>query len=343
MRPSIRRRPSSIPIAGSPSSSSNGAGGFVLQKASTPQWFKVIPFALDNPREFPPPKKYDQVLAPSDAYNAQAQKVLDYSANLTDEQKVIAEYWADTGGTELPPGHWALNAQFVSRRDGHTLGQDVKLFFAITNAVFDAGIASWTGKRDTDSVRPITAIHYLFTGKKVRAWAGPFLGTQIIDGADWQPYQATTVVTPPFQEWFSGHSVFSRAGAEILERFTGSPCFGDDYKNPAGASRVEPGVTPKTPVVLHWRTFKEASDQAGMSRRYGGIHFVHGDLAGRTAARGIAENAWNKAIGYFNEGGDGDDESIAQMQRRTHDGLQRFCRCNEHDHAPDVDLGENDQ
>ena len=37
-----------------------------------------------------------------------------------------------------------------------------------------------------------TAIHYLFKGKTVEAWAGPGLGMQMINGEDWQPYQAST-------------------------------------------------------------------------------------------------------------------------------------------------------
>ena len=35
-----------------------------------------------------------------------------------------------------------------------------------------------------DYVRPVTAVHFLFAGKKVRAWAGPYRGTRVIDGAD---------------------------------------------------------------------------------------------------------------------------------------------------------------
>jgi len=47
-----------------------------------------------------------------------------------------------------------LFGQFVSRRDGHTLDQDVKLFFALANAVFDASIVAWDCKRAYDYVRP---------------------------------------------------------------------------------------------------------------------------------------------------------------------------------------------
>jgi hypothetical protein len=55
---------------------------------------------------------------------------------------MIAEYWSDGPYTEQPPGHWALIAQFVSARDHHTLDDDVKMFFALSNAMLDASIAA---------------------------------------------------------------------------------------------------------------------------------------------------------------------------------------------------------
>jgi len=52
-------------------------------------------------------------------------------------------------------------------------------------------------------------------------------------------------------------------------------------------------------VTLYWRTFTDAADQAGLSRRYGGIHFEQGDLDGRAAGRQVADRAWAKARSYF--------------------------------------------
>ena len=50
---------------------------------------------------------------------------------------------------------------------------------------------------------------------------------------------------------------------------------------PAGSSKIEPGAVPATDLTLSWATFSEAADQAGISRRYGGIHFEQGDLDAR--------------------------------------------------------------
>ena len=258
----------------------DGHGGFVIQTFTAPHWGHVIPFALSAPDQFKPKKPH---VFPAEAhqYLKQAQQILEYSASLTDREKVIAEYWADGPNSELPPGHWALFAQTVSRRDRHTLDNDVKMFFAMTNAVFDAGISAWHFKRAYDYVRPVTAVHFLFKGQQVSAWAGPGLGTRLINGEDWQPYQPLTVVTPPFAEYVSGHSIFSRSAATVLTKFSGSPFFGGSVTIPAGQSRVEPGLVPAATMTLNWRTFKDAADEAGISRRFGGIHFVDGDLQAR--------------------------------------------------------------
>jgi hypothetical protein len=102
------------------------------------------------------------------AFTAQAQQIVDMLINLTEKQKCIAEYWADGPNSELPPGHWNLFAQVISERDKHDNDKDVRLFFALTNAVFDAGIATWECKRFYDYVRPISAIRYLFNSQTIK-------------------------------------------------------------------------------------------------------------------------------------------------------------------------------
>jgi hypothetical protein len=54
-------------------------------------------------------------------------------------------------------------------------------------------------------------------------------------------------------------------------------------------------VSPRTPVTLSWATFCDAADEAGRSRRYGGIHFEDGDLEGRALGRKVAAVVWEKA------------------------------------------------
>jgi hypothetical protein len=187
----------------------------------------------------------------------------------------------------------------VSRARGYSLDQDAKLFLAMANAQLDASIAAWNAKRRWDYVRPITAVHVRKQGQWVLAWAGPYKGTRLIKGETWQPYQAVTFPTPPFPEYVSGHSTFSGAGTKVLQQFTGSDLFGARVTIRPGTSFVEPGLTPLLPQVLLWPTFSAARDEAGMSRRYGGIHFPDADLDGRALGASVGQNAWSKAQTYF--------------------------------------------
>lgn len=268
-----------------------------VQSCLAPHWGLVRPFALVSGSQFRPagPRTLPRH---AEEQRQQCLEVLHYSAALTDHEKVIAEYWADGPRSETPPGHWCLFAQYISRRDRHGLDQDVKLFFILTNALLDASICCWDTKRTYDSARPVTVIHHLFRGKRITAWRGPNLGTGSIRGEEWQPYQAADFVTPPFPEFTSGHSTFSAAAAEVLKRFTGSDLFGYAYTQQKQTSRIEAGV-PAANVTLRWATFSEAADQAGLSRRYGGIHFAEADLVGRTMGRLVGDRVWRRALSYI--------------------------------------------
>ncbi|HEX6507797.1 MAG TPA: phosphoesterase [Chloroflexota bacterium] len=281
---------------------SDGNGGEVTQSYVGPHWGLVTPFALTSGAQLRPAGPATTVFgpgtSPSADYAAEVDQILGYSAGLSDEQKVIAEYWKDGPRSEQPPGHWCLLGQYVSARDRHSLDDDVKMFFALTNALLDAGIAAWDAKRAYESVRPVTAVHWLYGSQMVTAWGGPCQGTRQILGSSWEPYQPATIVTPPFPEYISGHSTFSAAAAEVLKIFTGSDAFGVSTVIPARSSSVE-ACTPAAPITLSWNTFSDAASQAGISRRYGGIHFETGDLAGRAVGRQVGALAWEKARAYF--------------------------------------------
>jgi hypothetical protein len=256
-------------------------------------WAMVKPFALASSDQFRP----GPPAAPGTAaYREQAQHIVDVQAGLTDEQKVIAEYWADGPKSELPPGHWLLHALFVSARDRHTDDDDIRMFFALSNALADAAIAAWDAKRAHDSVRPITAVRYLMHGQTITGYGpqGPAGGLHDIQGETWVPYQPVTFPTPPFPEHVSGHSTFSAAAAEVLKSFTGGDAFGARYTRLAHSMALEPGM-PANDVTLDWATFSAAAEQAGLSRIYGGIHFDNANTAGQTLGRRVGARAFAKA------------------------------------------------
>lgn len=111
---------------------------------------------------------------------------------------------------------------------------------------------------------------------------------------DWIPYQRRTFVTPAFPGFTSGHSTFSRAAAEALTAYTGSPWFPGglhEFVAPRnGYLKFEVG--PAETLRLQWARYADAADQAGQSRLWGGIHVwpddrlgrINGERAGQLAA-----------------------------------------------------------
>jgi len=141
----------------------------------------------------------------------------------------------------------------------------------------------------------------------VRSWRGfpadprtETSGVGWIRAVDWVPYQRATFVTPAFPGYVSGHSTFSRAAAEVLAAFTGSPFFPGGLSEstiPAGGLLHERG--PTADVTLQWATYFDAADQAGLSRLYMGIHIPEDDVVGRRIGAVCGTGAWTLAERYF--------------------------------------------
>lgn len=332
-----RWTPERVPIDATPSEEVK------IQSFLTAQWGDVIPFALESGDQFRPVAPQPFLLVEGEPnldagtitlengavveisselvgtvinpeLITQAERVVEASANLTDEQKLIAEFWEDAGGTSFPPGTWMTFGQLVSARDDHSLDQDAQQFFALGNAVFDAGIATWEAKTAYDYTRPVRLIRELgelgligefnpeLGGYAIEAWV-PGVGTQTILATEFLTYQTPGGdPSPPFSEYTSGHSAFSAAGAEILKQFSGSDVFGASVTFEPGESRFEPGITPQQTLTLEWETFSEAADEAGISRIYGGIHFDEGDLNSRTLGREVGQAVWQKTQGLITPG-----------------------------------------
>ena len=144
----------------------------------------------------------------------------------------------------------------------------------------------------------------------IKAWRGPdFITDPEVDqagvdwvlGTYWWPYQRPTFVTPNFAGYVSGHSTFSRAAAELLTHFTGSPYFPGgmgEFVCTANEFLVfEEG--PSIDVRLQWVTYRDASDQCSLSRIWGGIHPRCDDIPGREMGLVIGPAAWEKASSYW--------------------------------------------
>ena len=107
-------------------------------------------------------------------------------------------------------------------------------------ALADAFISCWDEKYRSELVRPETVIN---------TYIDP----------EWTP----TLQTPPFPEYTSGHSVISASAATAL-----TSIFGETFPY-TDSVEVEFGLPPRS-----FNSFMEASQEAAISRLYGGIHYM---------------------------------------------------------------------
>ena len=226
--------------------------------ALLPQWPTVTPFAMISPDQFrpAPPPALDSDQWARD-YNVTKDLGSTASTVRTAEQTAIARFWADGAGTVTPPGHWNVIAQDAGKQFGTTLEENARLFAVLNIAEADAAIVSWDCKYRFEYWRPVTAIRNGDLDSR----------EDTVADAAWTPL----LVTPPFPEYTSGHSTFSAAAAAVLGAF-----FGDDMAFTTESEDL-PGV------VRSFPSFSAAAQEAGMSRIYGGIHFLSANDAGQSS------------------------------------------------------------
>jgi hypothetical protein len=231
-----------------------------------PHWPLVAPFATTNLAAFRPPgpPPLDSERYARDFNQVKALGGL-HSTNRTPEQTLIARFWSDFSYTGTPVGHWNQIAQDISRRRGLSLAETARLFALLNLAMADAAIVAWNAKYAHNLWRPVTAI------QRADRDGNP---ATIVD-PDWQPLLAT----PPFPEYVSGHSIFSGAAAAVLNTVLGT-----DEVTFTATSDTLPGVT------RTYHSLRETAEEIGMSRIYGGIHFLSGDLDGLAAGQAIGEH-----------------------------------------------------
>lgn len=231
------------------------------------------------------------------AFIAQAKRVINASANLTDKEKLIAEFWEDGPGTGFPPGTWMEFGRYASELYDNTRQQDVRMFFGIGQALLSAGVSSWGLKTKTDYTRPLTAIRELSRlgllkdvdpitgGVQINAYNRGTKNTQKINGVEWETYQTFgNSYSPPFAEFTSGHSTFSSAAGKVIELITGRTDFGASVTTTSLIEKEK-----NIPITLSWNTWQDAWVESGDSRIFGGIHFDDGNKQGIVNGERIGE------------------------------------------------------
>lgn len=230
-----------------------------------PHWARVKPFALTNASQFRPPGPPSlQSTNWIRDFNLTKSLGGKNSTQRTPEQTEIARFWSDFSYTSTPPGHWNEIAAQVANQRKLALRETARLFAMLNVALADGAIACWDAKFAYNFWRPVTAIRE--ADRDGNAETSP--------DQEWEPL----LHTPAFPEYVSGHSVFSGAAAEILVRFFGT----DEVTFTIGSDGL-PGAQ------RTYHSFRKTAEEIGMSRIYGGIHFLSADLDGLALGKQIAD------------------------------------------------------
>ena len=242
-------------------------------EAVEPNWKTIRPLVIDSASVFRPAAPCTFSKDTTSAFYREARAVYRVSKKLTTEQLEIAQFWdcnpfaINTSGHMAigfkkisPGGHWMNIAALVAKQQ--KVGFDKTIYVLCVEGItlMDAFISTWDAKYATNRIRPETYLNKYVDVK-------------------WQP----VLQTPPFPEYTSGHAVVSNASAEVLTYLLGDKiAYTDDTEIPFGS-----GQRPFT-------SFRQAAQEASVSRFYGGIHYMDsiesGNEQGRKIGRYIVAN-----------------------------------------------------
>lgn len=188
----------------------------------------------------------------------------------TRDQANTAFFWFE----QVVP--WNDIARSVTEQRALGPWEAARVLALLNFAMTDGFIACWEAKYRFRSWRPITAIRRAAEDGNDATEPDPKWLPLL-----WTPpeVQPLAFFIPPIPEYPSAAAVTSAAAAEVLRAQ-----FGDRMRFSA-TSPTLPGVT------RHFGSFTEAAREAGMSRVYGGIHFLHavedGWQQGRSIGRAV--------------------------------------------------------
>ncbi len=220
--------------------------------AIDPEWRTLKTFFIDDLKGFKPkPPAHFSLEKGSDFMN-QLEEVYQITSRLTEEEKLVANFWdcnpfkvSYSGHMAMglkkisPGGHWMGITGIASQKANLSWKETLYIHALLAMTLHDAFISCWEEKYNSDRIRPETAINKYLDQK-------------------WRPI----LQTPPFPEYTSGHSVISSASAVLLTDY-----FGDDFEF-IDTSEVYFGLPERS-----FESFLQASEEAAISRLYGGIHF----------------------------------------------------------------------
>lgn len=241
--------------------------------AIEPHWPKIRTAAIDSCGQFKPAGPTPFSSEKDSPFFKEAYEVYSVGKNLTPAQKEIASFWdcnpfvMNVKGHVMfatkkisPGGHWMNITHVACKKDNADFLRSLEAYTLVAVTLMDGFISCWDEKYRSKLIRPET-----------------FINEQIDE--DWTPL----LQTPPFPEYTSGHSVISAASAVTLTKL-----FGDNFSF-LDSTEVEFGLTARS-----FKSFEEASEEAAISRLYGGIHYRPAIEHGMTEGKAIGNYIMQK-------------------------------------------------
>jgi len=242
-------------------------------KAVEPHWALIRTFVIDSAGQFKPFPPVPFSTDKNSEFYKMAMAVHDIGNRLTPEQVNMANFWdcnpfkMSTNGHVMfavkkisPGGHWMNVAKTICKKVNADYIRSAQTYAYMGVGISDVFVSCWEAKYRTQVIRPETYIN------------------QYIDQS-WTP----TLQTPPFPEYTSGHSVVSAASAQVLTKL-----FGDNFAY-TDSTEMEFGIN-----VRKFKSFKQAAQEAAMSRFYGGIHYMPAITTGLDEGAKIGDYAIKK-------------------------------------------------
>lgn len=233
-----------------------------------PNWKTIRPVLIDSCSQFVPKPPVEFSKDSTSAFYKLAKEVYDVGKNLTEQERFIASYWdcnpfaintsghMNIGFKKISPGgHWMNITGIATAKANLDLDKGIMVHSLAAATLMDAFISCWDEKYRSSRVRPETVINRSIDPK-------------------WQPL----LQTPPFPEYTSGHSVISTAVAETLTFL-----LGDNF-----AFRDDTEVIFELPT-RDFKSFRQASEEAAISRLYGGIHYRDAIENGQAQGKALGE------------------------------------------------------
>jgi hypothetical protein len=205
----------------------------------------------------PPPLAFSE--DPQSPFYKMVDELYRSSKQGNDMNKATALFWDDfpNGRTLTAGGHWESILKVIMGQLNMSLIEGARVYAELFITMQDASIGCFKAKYTYNLLRPVTYVQ-----KYMRQ-------------QDWQPL----IVTPPHPEYPAAHAVVSMSAATVLTHILGDQIA---FTDNSYAYLQFP--------AHKFNSFKEAGREAGVSRFYGGIHYMPSIEAGFKQGGMIADN-----------------------------------------------------